>query len=378
MVRIIDTPPGTMGCIGRARAAAGVTVSYLFRAAVSGVLATPVNGSRRPASCSVDVRSQQMRPLFSAIAVGILLRASAASAQAPLPNPQAPPPSVAPAPLPDGAPPIYPQAELERIVSPIALYPDPLLAQVLAASTFPQDVPPAAQWADRHHYLTGPTLASAIQEDQLPWDPSVQALLPFPSVLGMMASAMPWTEELGNAFLAQQQNVMNAVQAQRQRAAQFGYLQSNAQVVVTPGPYIEIRPVTPAYVVVPYYDPRVVYVAPQPGFHVSVAIRFGYGVSLGVAFQPWGWGYTHVDWGAHAVIINHDPWRRTWVNRAVYVHPYAIRRPVVVGHAVPRGVEEHRSIERTERERAAEREGRGRKEEHKHDDKDREHTHAGQ
>jgi hypothetical protein len=291
-----------------------------------------------------------------------------ARAQPPLPDPQAlPPPSAVPvpAPLPNAPPPVFPQPELERIVSPIALYPDPLLAQVLAAATFPQQIPDAARWADEHHYLQGPALASAIQNDQLPWDPSVQALLPFPSVLGMMAAAMPWTEELGNAFLAQQQQVMDAVQAQRQRAAQFGYLQSNAQVVVTPGPYVEIRPVNPAYVVVPYYDYRVVYVAPRPGFHVAGAIRFGYGVNIGVAFTPWGWGASHVDWRGHAVVINHEPWHRTWANRAVYVHPYAIRRPP----AAVRPPEVHREIERSQREREAAAAGRERKEEHKKEEK---------
>src|SRR5208337_3293599 len=94
------------------------------------------------------------------------------------------------------APPYYPPQELERLLSPIALYPDPLLAQILTASTFPNDIPDAAQWADQHHYLTGDALAQAIAADQVPWDPSVQALLPFPSVLDMMASDMPWTQEL--------------------------------------------------------------------------------------------------------------------------------------------------------------------------------------
>src|SRR5689334_12126023 len=230
-----------------------------------------------------------MRKTVAAVVVICLGVAGAASAQAPLPSLQEPPPGAAappPVPLPNAAAPAFPQAELERLVSPIALYPDSLLAQILAAATYPQDIPDAARWADQHHYVQGPALASAIQADQLPWDPSVQALLPFPSVLGMMASAMPWTEELGNAFLAQQQNVMDAVQAQRQRAAQFGYLQSNAQVVVSAGPYIEIRPVNPAFVVVPYYDPRVVFVAPRPGFRAVTAIRFGYGVPIGVAFAP--------------------------------------------------------------------------------------------
>jgi hypothetical protein len=105
----------------------------------------------------------------------------------------------------------YTAAELERIVSPIALYPDPLLAQVLAAATFPDQVPDAANWADDHHYLSSSGLAAAISEDRLPWDPSVQSLLPFPSVLEMMASDMAWTEEIGTAFLAQRQDVMDAV-----------------------------------------------------------------------------------------------------------------------------------------------------------------------
>jgi hypothetical protein len=90
-------------------------------------------------------------------------------------------------------------------VSPIALYPDPLLAQVLAAATFSQDIPDAARWADDHHYLTGKAVTDAIAADRIPWDPSVQALLPFPSVLEMMASAMPWTQELGDAFLSDPQ-----------------------------------------------------------------------------------------------------------------------------------------------------------------------------
>src|SRR5271167_3161402 len=106
-------------------------------------------------------------------------------------------------------PPSFPPQQLDQLVARIALYPDPLLAQVMAAATYPNDIPPAAQWADQHHYLAGQTLANAIQGDQLPWDPSVQSLLPFPSVLETMNSDMNWTTDLGNAFLAQQQDVMD-------------------------------------------------------------------------------------------------------------------------------------------------------------------------
>jgi hypothetical protein len=173
-----------------------------------------------------------------------------------------PPPETGPAPS-------YPAAELDRIVSPIALYPDPLLAQVLAAATFAQDIPDAARWADEHHNLTGAQLTAAIADDRLPWDPSVQALLPFPSVLEMMASAMPWTQEIGDAFLAQRADVMDAVQRQRQNAQRYGYLQSNGQVTVSQGPYIEILPIDPGFICVPYYDPYIVFGPPPPGFFVG-------------------------------------------------------------------------------------------------------------
>src|SRR5271170_6491998 len=172
--------------------------------------------------------------------------------------------------------PSFTPEQLDKLVARIALYPDSLLAQVLAAATYSNQIPDAARWADQHHYLTGQALADAIQADHLPWDPSVQALLPFPSVLDMMASDMPWTSGIGNAFLAQQQDVMNAVQLERMKAQQFGYLHSNPQVVVSGGPYITIMPVNPAFVVVPYYNPAVVFFAPAPGFFVGGAIRFGF------------------------------------------------------------------------------------------------------
>ncbi|MGH9648580.1 MAG: DUF3300 domain-containing protein [Bryobacteraceae bacterium] len=122
------------------------------------------------------------------------------------------------------APPSFQSQQLDSLVARIALYPDPLLAQVLAAATYFDQIPDAARWADEHHYVTGDALARDIQEDQLPWDPSVQALLPFPSVLGMMASDMNWTRDLGNAFLAQNADVMDAVQRERRQARDFGYL----------------------------------------------------------------------------------------------------------------------------------------------------------
>src|SRR5580658_4472587 len=129
-------------------------------------------------------------------------------------------------------PPTLPPGQLDQLVARIALYPDPLLGQILAAATYPDQIPDAAKWADEHHYLTGQALADAITADQVPWDPSVQALLPFPSVLEMMASDPNWTSSLGNAFLAQQQDVMDAVQRERKEARDYGYLRSNGQIVV--------------------------------------------------------------------------------------------------------------------------------------------------
>jgi Protein of unknown function (DUF3300) len=220
-------------------------------------------------------------------------------------------------------PPQHSPEQLDKLVTRIALYPDPLLAQVLAAATYSDQIPAAAKWANEHHYLTGDVLAKAIADDHLSWDPSVQALLPFPSVLEKMAADMEWTRELGDAFLAQRQDVMNAVQRMRQKAKDYGYLRSNAQIIVTGGPYIEIDPVDPAFICVPVYDPLVVFWPPRPGIIVGAAISFGFGVNLGVAFRPWGWGVVRFDWGAHALFINNVVWGRTWFNRGFYVHPYA-------------------------------------------------------
>jgi hypothetical protein len=261
-----------------------------------------------------------------------------------------------------GPPPNYPPPQLDQLVARIALYPDPLVAQILAAATYPDQIADAAQWADQHHYLRGQALADAIQGDQLPWDPSVQALLPFPSVLEMMSRDMNWTSDLGNAFLAEQNEVMEAIQRERRKARDYGYLRSNAQIIVGGGPYITILPENPAFVVVPYYDPGAVFFAPRPGVFVGGAIRFGFGVSLGVGFRPWGWGYDRVDWDRHDVFINNSPWRRTWDNRREYTHPYeGVHR---YGPA-ERAPERHDLHERSERERGDEREGRRVQEEHR-------------
>lgn len=242
------------------------------------------------------------------------------SPQGQYPAGQYPPPQA-----PYSQPPLMAPQQLDQLVGPIALYPDGLLAQVLTASTFSNEIPEAAGWANQHSYLHGDQLAAAIQEDNLPWDASVLALLPFPSVLNYMAQYMSWTQQLGNAVLAQRNDVMDAVQRMRQRAYDYGYLRTNQyeQVnVVAPGD-IEVLPVAAGYYYVPYYDPYLVYAPPRRGVFIGGAIRFGPGIVVGASFAPWGWGGVGFGWREHTILIDRRPWGRTWVNRQVYVHPYA-------------------------------------------------------
>jgi hypothetical protein len=254
--------------------------------------------------------------------------------------------------------------ELDGLVARIALYPDPLLAQVLSAATYSDQIPDAAKWSDHHHYLSGDALAAAISGDHLPWDPSVQALLPFPSVLEMMAADMGWTSQLGNAVLAQRNDVMDAVQRERRKARDFGYLRTGPTVIVGGGPYITILPARPDYYCVPVYDPGVVFIAPRPGFAVAGAINFGFGFTIGAAFRPWGWGGARIGWDTHAWYIGERPWDRVWANRVGYVHPgYA----AVPHYEVAHRVETHELIERSAHEREAARSGHERPaEEHHH------------
>jgi hypothetical protein len=244
--------------------------------------------------------------------------------------------------------------QLDQLVSRIALYPDGLLAQILTASTFYNQIPDASNWANQHAYLHGDQLAAAMQADQLPFDPSILALLPFPQVLQMMASDMGWTTALGNAVLAQRNDVMDAVQRERQRAYDYGYLRSNPyeQVTVAGPGDIVILPAQPGYYYVPVYDPYVVYARPRPGFFVGGAIHFGPAITVG-AFAPLGWGTVGFGWREHSILVGGRPWARTWVNRGAYVHPgYAYRAPVgprVEHHEIRR--EEHREEHRDSHER---------------------------
>ena len=229
-----------------------------------------------------------------------------------------------PAPPPPPPPALLSPSQLDQLVSRIALYPDPLLAQVLTASTYWTEIPGAARWADEHSYLKGDALAQAIQTDHLQWDPSILGLLAFPSVLDMMASDPYWTQQLGNAVLTQRADVMDAVQRMRRKARDYGYLTPSSYCnVVDEGGYIQILPVNPSVIYVPAYDPFIVFAPPRPGFAIAGAIRFGPAITIGATFGAWGWWLgSGFAWPSHTILIDRRPWGRVWVNRSGYIHPY--------------------------------------------------------
>jgi hypothetical protein len=246
-----------------------------------------------------------------------------AVAQAPYTPPPPPPPAQS-QPAPEARPgKRLDKKQLDQLVARIALYPDPLLAQILPASTYWDQIPEAAAWANQHAYLKGDQLAAAIRTDNLQWDANVLALLPFPSVLNMMAQDPAWTQQLGTEVLTQKPEVMDAVQRMRRESNKYGYLRTNPyDTVVDSGGYIQVLPVNPAYLYVPTYDPLVVYGPPPPGFVIGGAIRFGPAIVIGAAFYPWGWAHPYFEWGTHGIFFDFAPWGRVWENRRFYVHPY--------------------------------------------------------
>ena len=215
--------------------------------------------------------------------------------------------------LPQPAQPI--SQDLDQLVAPIALYPDPLVAQILAAATYPTELVEANRWMQEHSTLKGTALAREV--DQQPWDTSVKALTQFPDVLAMMDKNLSWTSALGDAYGNNQATVMDAVQHMRRAAQQAGNLQSTPQEnVTTQDQTIAIEPVDPQVVYVPEYDPWLVYGAPiafYPGwvdvpgfFYDGPGIFFGVGIGIGI-FGGYGWGWHHwgADWHHHFVDVDH-------------------------------------------------------------------------
>jgi hypothetical protein len=258
------------------------------------------------------------------------------TAPAPAAQAQQPPPTTYAVPTAD---------QLYQLVAPIALFPDNLVAQVLAASTFPDEITAANSWLQQNASLKGQQLMQAA--DQQPWDASVKAMTQFPDVLGQMASSLSWTSALGDAYFNVPQSVMNAIQVMRQRAQQSGNLKSNPQQVVSvqnqapaaaaapassgapqtvvvqaPPQTIVIQPAQPTVVYVPTYNPQVVYGAPVPvypgystGAMVATSlISFGVGIAIGAAISGGGccgWGYNSWGCGWHNSTVTY--------NRNVYV-----------------------------------------------------------
>jgi Protein of unknown function (DUF3300) len=215
--------------------------------------------------------------------------------------------------------PKIPNDQLDSLVAPIALYPDPLLAQVFAASTYPLEIMQLQQWLSKHKDLKDKALVDAVEKQN--WDPSVEALAPMPDVVKRLSDDIRWTTDLGNAFLAQQSDVMDAVQRMRMKAKDTGNLKSSEQQtvetkVIDNKSVVVIQPANPEVVYVPSYNPTVVYgppaypyppiYYPPPGYYAAgMAISFGVGLAVGAAWGGgWGWG---CGWGSNNTInINNN------------------------------------------------------------------------
>lgn len=256
--------------------------------------------------------------------------------------------------------------QLDDLVAPIALYPDPLIGQVLAASTYPIEIAEAEQWAQDHPKWKPSKLMDEAKKQN--WDPSVQGLVAFPDVLLRLSQDISYTTSLGNAFLAQQMDVMQAVQRMRAQAQARGTLQSNPQQTVTTQnqngqPVINIEPVNPDVWYVPDYNPVYVWGPPAYGFYpplaypgIDVGFSWGPGIDLGLYFGGWGgwgwggWGWTP-DWYGRGIIMDHSFFHRYGfrhfhdepIGRSAWVHnpehrlglPYA-NRQVAGRFAAPR------------------------------------------
>jgi len=292
---------------------------------------------------SIPRRAQQI--LVSVLSVALVSTTLAQNLWA-VQEPQAPPPSAEAAPA-QG--PTYAQQspeQLQRLVAPIALYPDSLVAQILSASTFPEQIVEADRFVQDHPDLKGDALAQAV--DPQPWDPSVKALTAFPSVLGNMDKNLSWTSSLGDAYYNQQQDVMDAIQVMRQKAEQAGNLKTTSQQTVsTQGSDIYIQPANPDVVYVPAYDPWLVYGYPivaWPGWYPYPGIWFaGPYLSFGIGFSvgffggfAWGWPHWGFNWHNHYVIYNQNRYysrsvtfynRNSFYRGASGSHPGTARPP---------------------------------------------------
>jgi len=254
-------------------------------------------------------------PRLVASALSLALVMGAAQAQMPYPPPGYPPP---------GAAMVYAPPQLDQMLAALALYPDPLLTEILTAATYPYEIDAAARWLQvpPNASLTDGPLFATLQT--IDWDPSVKSLLPFPQILMMLDQHLDWTQAIGNAFLAQPADVMDSIQRLRQEALAAGSLVSSPYVnVVQDGPYIEILPASPQLVYVPIYDPRALfrawpypgyppfYYGPPPGLGARGAVAgIGFSIGIGIVDALWNWG--DWDWRDHDVRV--DPQRFNRIN----------------------------------------------------------------
>ncbi|SOZ18314.1 conserved hypothetical protein [Cupriavidus taiwanensis] len=225
------------------------------------------------------------------------------------------------------------QAQLDQLTAPVALYPDALLSQVLMAATYPADVAAAAQWSKANPSLSGDAATKAVAGQS--WDPSVQSLAAFPSVLDMMGRQPQWVQSIGDAFLAQPNDVMDSVQRLRSQAQKAGTLKTTEQQkVVTQSSggttIVQIEPANPQVVYVPTYNPTTVYgtwaypayppayYPPPPGSMFATALVSGIGFGLGVAAVDAMWG--GFDWHDHDVNINVNRYNNINVNQRLDVN----------------------------------------------------------
>jgi hypothetical protein len=207
---------------------------------------------------------------------------------------------------------VLPADQLDSLVAPIALYPDPLLSQTLVASTYPLEVVQLQQWMGQHKDLKDQALVDAVKKQD--WDPSIQSLAALPDVVKLLAENIKWTTDLGNAFLAQQADVMDAVQRMRKKAQDKGSLKTTEQQkvetqVVEQKQVIVIEQANPQVIYVPTYNPTVVYPPPVYAYppvvyppYYGVGMAFTAGIIMGAAFSG-GWGY-NCGWGSSNVNIN--------------------------------------------------------------------------
>jgi hypothetical protein len=208
--------------------------------------------------------------------------------------------------------------QLDNLVAPIALYPDPLLGQVLAASTYPVELVEAQQWLQANSNLHGQQLVDAAKQQN--WDASIQAMVAMPDVLARLTRDIRWTTDLGNGFLAQPAAVMAAVQRLRARAEANGKLQSNQQETVTTQAQndqqaIEIQPADPQELYVPNYDPESVWGPPVWGAYPPLDYPYGFGwypgIDIGLCFGGWGgWGWGGWGWG----------WGPNWFGGGLFIN----------------------------------------------------------